>query len=191
MMQRKLHTAEIALQRLRPDQTGTSARAPIIGLLDNIRSLYNVGSMFRTADGVFLQELILTGYTPHPPRKEIEKTALGATASVPHRYIRDPMEAVAAVRESGARLCVLEQTTASIPCSAVEPAMFPLCVVVGNELTGVSPALVSAADFAIEIPMHGTKHSLNAAVAFGIAVFELRKIWEGNRHIISESRTRA
>lgn len=180
-MQRKLETAEIGQNRIDPRRTAGAQRAPIYGLLDNIRSLYNVGSIFRSADGVFLEELLLAGFTPHPPRKEIEKTALGATITIPHRYFRNPLDAVAAARERGARICVLEQTTSSRPYSTVSPAEFPICLVVGNELTGVSPALVSAADFAIDIPMYGTKHSLNAAVAFGIAVFELRRIWESHK----------
>jgi tRNA G18 (ribose-2'-O)-methylase SpoU len=146
-------------------------------MLDNIRSLYNVGSIFRTSDGAWIQELFLTGYTPHPPRIEIEKTALGATGTVPWRHFPDPLDALSAARAAGATICVLEQTTSSRPYFAITPGDFPLCLVVGNELTGVAPALVSASETAIEIPMYGTKHSLNAAVAFGIAVFELARIW--------------
>jgi tRNA G18 (ribose-2'-O)-methylase SpoU len=180
-MTRKLITSEISTRRLSLQDSTSAPRVPIIGMLDNIRSLYNVGSIFRTSDGVFLQELILTGYTPHPPRKEIEKTALGATASVPFRPIPDQREAVAAVKSEGAMLCVLEQTTTSRPYYDVGNVRFPLCLVVGNELTGVSQELVAAADCTIDIPMFGMKHSLNAAVAFGIAAFALRRVWE-ERH---------
>ncbi|HEX9007056.1 MAG TPA: TrmH family RNA methyltransferase, partial [Bacteroidota bacterium] len=104
---RKLSTEEIRLQRLRPDEARTALRVPLIGMLDNIRSLYNVGSMFRTADGAMLQELYLAGYTPHPPRKEIEKTALGATRSVPWRHFPDPRDAIRAARGGGARIYIL------------------------------------------------------------------------------------
>jgi len=174
---RKLTHEELSARRLPKEQIPGAKRAPIIGLLDNVRSLYNVGSIFRTSDGAFIQALYLTGYTPHPPRPEIEKTALGATETIPWRYFPDPLAAVSAAREAGATICVLEHTTQSRPYHALTSAVFPLCLVVGNELTGISPAVVRAADFAIEIPMHGTKQSLNAAVAYGIALFELARIW--------------
>jgi tRNA G18 (ribose-2'-O)-methylase SpoU len=175
---RKLTHAEISAQRIARDQVRTAPRAPIIGFLDNIRSLYNVGSIFRTSDGAFINSLYLAGYTPHPPRKEIEKTALGSTETIPWRYFQDPLEGVAAARAAGARICVLEHTTGSRPYTSLTPADFPLCLVVGNELTGITPAVISAADIAIEIPMHGTKQSLNAAVAYGIALFELVRVWK-------------
>ena len=174
---RKLRTQEIELHRQTPATLPDTRRLPVIGLLDNIRSLYNVGSMFRTADGALVESLYLTGYTPQPPRKEIDKTALGATHSVPWRFFRDPLDAVLAARESGAKICILEQTTESRPYTAIRREEFPICLVVGNELTGVTSSLVATADLAIEIPMFGIKHSLNAAVAFGIAAFELSRIW--------------
>lgn len=175
---RKLTHDEISARRIPKDEITTASRAPVIGFLDNIRSLYNVGSIFRTSDGAFIQGLYLTGYTPHPPRKEIAKTALGATDTIPWQYFRDPLDGIAAARAAGMRICVLEHTTGSRPYISVTKADFPLCLVVGNELTGITPAVISAADFAIEIPMHGTKQSLNAAVAYGIAVFELVRIWK-------------
>lgn len=175
---RKLTHDEIASRRLDKDAIKGAPRIPIIGMLDNIRSMYNVGSIFRTSDGAFIRELYLTGYTPRPPRKEIAKTALGATETVPWSYFADPLEAIAAARRSGVRICVLEQTTKSVPYHAIVKSDFPLCLVVGNELTGISPAIVAAADLAIEIPMFGTKQSLNAAVAYGIAVFDLVRIWQ-------------
>ena len=178
---RKLRTEEIQRRRLRPEEAAGAARVPLIGMLDNVRSMYNVGSIFRTADGALLQELLLAGYTPHPPRKEIEKTALGATRSVPWRHFPDPRDAVGAARSAGARICVLEQTTQSRPYASVRADDFPLCLVIGNELTGIAPEVVAEADMAIEIPMFGSKHSLNAAVAFGIAVFELSRIWRESR----------
>jgi len=176
---RKLTYDEIATRRLPGNAVTGEPRAPIIGMLDNIRSLYNVGSIFRTSDGAFIQQLYLTGYTPHPPRKEIAKTALGATETVPWSYYADPLEAIAHARASGAKICVLEHTTESIPYHAIGKPDFPLCLIVGNELTGISPSVVAAADLAIEIPMFGTKQSLNAAVAYGIAVFDLLRIWQG------------
>ncbi len=175
---RKLTHEELAWQRLNKAAIRTAERAPIIVLLDNIRSLYNVGSMFRTSDGAFIAKMYLCGYTPHPPRKEIEKTALGATETIPWEYFQDPLDAVAAARAQGAKICVLEQTTGSIPYYQVQKSDFPLCLVIGNEITGVSPAVIAEAQLAIEIPMRGTKQSLNAAVAYGIALFDLLRVWK-------------
>ncbi len=177
-MPRKLTHEEISAHRHTKETVATAARLPIFGMLDNIRSLYNVGSMFRTSDGALIQRLYLTGYTPHPPRKELEKTALGATGTVPWSHFRDPLDAVDACRSLGAKICVLEHTTESLPYDRVPPSAFPVCLVVGNELTGVSPQVIAAADMALEIPMFGTKQSLNAAVAYGIALFELVRIWK-------------
>lgn len=175
---RKLTHDEIASKRLSLKAIPDTDRLPIYGLLDNIRSLYNVGSIFRTSDGALIRKLYLCGYTPHPPRKEIDKTALGATKSVPWEYHADLLNAVSIVKAQGAKLCVLEQTTRSIPYHKVRKEDFPICLAVGNEITGVSPQIVAAADIAIDIPMYGTKQSLNAAVAYGIALFELVRIWK-------------
>lgn len=175
---RKLAHDEIAARRVQSDAIASIERLPIYGLLDNIRSLYNVGSMFRTSDGALIQKLYLCGYTPHPPRKEIEKTALGATKSVPWEYNRDPFQPIEQLESLGVRICILEQTTNSTPYYEISRNDFPLCLVVGNEVSGVSPQIVSRADMAIEIPMHGVKQSLNAAVAYGIALFELVRIWK-------------
>jgi tRNA G18 (ribose-2'-O)-methylase SpoU len=152
-------------------------RIPVIGMLDNIRSLYNVGSIFRSSDGAAVQGLYLCGYTPHPPRKEIEKTALGSTQTVPWKYFTDPRDAILEARSLGMKVCVLEHTTRSIPYHALSHAALPLCLVVGNELTGIAPAIIENADLAIDIPMYGSKQSLNAAVAYGVAVFELARLW--------------
>jgi tRNA G18 (ribose-2'-O)-methylase SpoU len=176
---RKLTHEEISANRIPRELIHEATRLPIYGLLDNIRSLYNVGSMFRTSDGGLVGKLYLCGYTPTPPRKEIEKTSLGASSTGPWEYYHDPLDAINHVRAIGGKICVLEQTTPAIPYYAVRRDDFPLCLVVGNELTGVSPRILNAADMGIEIPMFGTKQSLNAAVAYGIALFELVKIWKG------------
>lgn len=174
---RKLTHEEISRQRLSPAEAKRLPRMPILGCLDNIRSLYNVGSIFRTSDGANIQALFLCGYTPRPPRKEIEKTALGATQTVPWIYYANPLDALKQARSEGATICVLEHTTASIPHYGITKADFPICLVVGNEITGVSGPIIEVADKAIEIPMFGTKQSLNAAVAYGIALFDLLRIW--------------
>ena len=172
----KLSHDEIARNRVPLDTIGSAARRPIYALADNIRSLYNVGSIFRSSDGAMIEKLFLTGYTPHPPRKEIDKTALGATHTVPWEYHRNPMDAVAAIKSLGVKLCVLELTTASRPYYELTPQEFPLCVVVGNEITGVSKEIIDAADMAIDIPMFGHKQSLNVAVAYGIVVYDFLRV---------------
>ena len=173
---RKLTHDELLARSVPPEEAGLRERTPVAGMLDNIRSLYNVGSMFRTSDGAFIRRLYLCGYTPAPPRSEIAKTSLGATESVPWSHHRDPLQAVAHARGEGMRICVLEHTTNSVPVFTLTKEVFPVCLVVGNELTGVSRAVIDAADLAVEIPMYGVKQSLNAAVAYGVALFELMRI---------------
>ncbi len=175
---RRLTHDEISHQRAKPDTIVDFERMPIYALLDNIRSLYNVGSIFRTSDGGLVKKLFLCGYTPRPPRKEIEKTALGSTKTVPWEYFEEPLDPISALKKEGVRICVLEHTTESIPHYNIKKANFPICLVVGNEITGVSPEVIAAADDAIEIPMYGTKQSLNAAVAYGIGLFDLVRIWK-------------
>ena|SRR2546425_736519 len=175
---RKLTHEEIGGKRFSAEQLAREERFPLTILLDNVRSLYNVGSIFRSADGARVSKLILCGYTPHPPRKEIEKTALGATATVPWAYVRNPLDAIAELKSRGVGICVLEQTGTSTPYYSISKDRFPLCLVVGNEITGVSGGILGEADFAVDIPMYGMKQSLNAAVALGITIFELVRIWK-------------
>ncbi|HLF20849.1 MAG TPA: RNA methyltransferase [Bacteroidota bacterium] len=177
---RKLTHAEIAQKRIKPDEISHAQRIPVSVIVDNVRSLYNVGSIFRTSEGAMVAKLILTGFTPYPPRKEIEKTALGSTNSVPWQYIENPGDAVALMKAQGYKICCLELTDSGTSYDQIQPTDFPLCVVVGNEVTGISRGIVDQSDIAIEIPMFGTKQSLNVAVAYGIAVFELARIWRNN-----------
>ncbi len=174
---RKLTFEEIAASRATLGSLDDVPPIPVCVLLDSIRSLYNVGSIFRTSDAVRIEKLVLTGFTPTPPRKEIDKTALGATQSVPWEYLRDPLEALKLMKQSGRRLCALELTDKSLPYDSLKPSQFPLCLVVGNEITGVSAPALSLCDMSIELPMAGIKHSLNVAVAYGVAIFELARIW--------------
>jgi 23S rRNA (guanosine2251-2'-O)-methyltransferase len=176
---RKLRHDEIVRTPL--DEIGAKPRHPITLIVDNVRSLYNVGSIFRSCDAALVEKLYLCGFTPHPPRKEIEKTALGAVDSVPWEYAWDIGEVIAHVRSRGLRVAALEHTTHSTSCFALTPADFPLAVIVGNEITGLSPAAIAACDSAIEIPMFGVKQSLNVAVATGILLFEcVRVLLPGN-----------
>ncbi|HLA69667.1 MAG TPA: RNA methyltransferase [Bacteroidota bacterium] len=180
-MMRKLNWDEISQKRQKSGPIQAVDRLPLTVLVDNVRSLYNVGSIFRTSDGVMVQHLLLAGYTPLPPRKEIEKTALGATASVPWSHARDPVASLQLLKSEGLTLCCLEQTDKSIPYYEIQKQHFPLCLVLGSEVAGVSSSLIELCDFAIEIPMFGKKHSLNVAVAYGIAVFHLSRVWRNTR----------
>jgi len=152
-------------------------RMPSFALLDNIRSVWNVGSIFRTADAAGLGGLYLCGMTATPPRKDMEKTALGATLSVPWDYHQEALDAARQVKEQGLTLVALEQSEQS---QGWEDFVFPFphCFVVGHEVQGVSPEILDLADQVVEIPMAGIKHSLNVAVSFGVLAFEVRRQWQ-------------
>jgi len=164
------------LGRISVDQFKNTNKIPVCILLDNVRSLHNVGSAFRTADAFLIEKIILTGITGKPPHREIEKTALGATESVDWEYIEKPEDAVDALKRGGYRIVAVEQTTESIPLQkfAVSSAE-KICLVFGNEINGVSEGVIAQADLAIEIPQQGTKHSLNISVCVGIVVWEMVK----------------
>jgi tRNA G18 (ribose-2'-O)-methylase SpoU len=172
---KKLTHEEVGKKRISLEQAKIVKRNPIYVICDNIRSIYNVGSIFRTSDAALIEKLYLTGYTPYPPRPEIEKVALGSTNSVPWEYHKSPAEIAFSLKSSGIRIVPLELTTKSKNYFDLSLADFPMCLVLGNELTGVSGEVIEAADFALEIPQYGFKHSMNVSVAYGIAVFELVK----------------
>jgi tRNA G18 (ribose-2'-O)-methylase SpoU len=174
---KKLLHAEIASQRLTESEAAKSeGRFPLIAILDNIRSMYNVGSIFRTSDGARIEAIYTVGYTPHPPRKEIEKTALGATRTVPFKHFKTMTEAIADCKAKGMKIAALELTDKSRSVFDLTPSDFPMALVIGNEITGVSDEALALSDESISIPMFGVKHSLNVAVAYGIAVFECVRI---------------
>ena len=175
---RKLGYDELLAQRITPELALTRERHPVSALLDNVRSLYNVGSIFRTCDAALASELLLTGFTPYPPRKEIEKTALGATGTVPWQYFPAAAEAAQYLKNNGTRIIAVELTDSSKPYHALTRADFPCCFILGNELTGISPELLREADDAVEIPMYGVKHSLNVAVAAGVVLFGAVRTWK-------------
>jgi tRNA G18 (ribose-2'-O)-methylase SpoU len=170
---KKLLHAEIAARRLTEEEAAKpEGRFPLIAILDNIRSMYNVGSIFRTSDGARIEAIYTVGYTPHPPRKEIEKTALDATRTVPFKHFKTMTEAIADCKAKGIKIVVLELTKESRSVFDLTPGDFPIALVIGNEITGVSDEALELCDEALSIPMFGAKHSLNVAVAYGIAVFE-------------------
>jgi len=149
-------------------------KMPVVVVLDNIRSMHNVGSVFRTADAFLLRGMYLCGYTPQPPHRDIHKTALGATETVEWKYASTTVEAVQKLKEDGYRVFAIEQVQNSIPLhqfSINEQA--PVAVVFGNEVTGVDEEVIKLCDGCIEIPQLGMKHSLNISVAAGIVLWEL------------------
>jgi 23S rRNA (guanosine2251-2'-O)-methyltransferase len=152
-------------------------RHPITLVLFNIRSMWNVGAMFRSADAAGIEKIIITGYTATPPRKEIDKVALGAQETVCWEYIKDPREALARLKEDGKRLFGLEIAENSRPYTDIASADFPVALIVGNEVDGIGDELLAICDDVIEIPQYGTKHSLNVAVAAGVALFECVRVF--------------
>ncbi|HPF34041.1 MAG TPA: TrmH family RNA methyltransferase [Candidatus Krumholzibacteria bacterium] len=155
-------------------------RLPVWALLDNVRSVGNVGSMFRTADAAGLAGLYLAGVTATPPRPDMEKTALGATETVPWDYWPDPVACVRALQARGVTVAAVEQTPAATDLEAWAMP-FPCCFVVGHEVRGVTPEVLEAVDAHVEIPMHGAKRSLNVAVSFGVVAFAARARWRRTR----------
>ncbi len=170
-MIRKLLYEELLNERKSIVEIRNLPKHPVSVILHNIRSLYNVGSIFRTCDSALINELILTGYTPHPPRKEIDKTALGATETVNWRYEKDILEAIAAQKAKNEKIFAVELTNRKRMYDSIRKSEFPVCLLFGNELSGVDDFVLAECDDAIEIPMFGVKHSLNVSVAAGIAIY--------------------
>lgn len=142
-------------------------------LAHNIRSLWNVGAFFRTCDGLGVEHLYLTGYTGHPPRKEISKTAIGAEHVIPWEHSRDPLPIIEQLKKDGWQIVSLEITPKAIDLEAFVPDK-KVCLIVGHELTGVPELLLKLSDAVVQIPMRGEKESMNVAVAAGIALYRLR-----------------
>ncbi len=161
------------LQRPSLEAFRKQAKTPITMVLDNVRSMHNVGSAFRTADGFALERILLCGITGTPPHREIEKTALGATRSVQWEYVSETAYAIAELREAGYRIIAVEQAEGSVPLQQFVPdPSEKYALVFGNEVHGVSEAVMQKLDACIEIPQSGTKHSLNVAVSVGIVLWD-------------------
>ncbi|WP_236652812.1 RNA methyltransferase [Chitinophaga vietnamensis] len=149
-------------------------KTPLVLVLDNIRSMHNVGSVFRTADAFLVQGIILCGYTPVPPHRDIHKTALGATDTVEWQYFPTTLEAVKELQAAGYRVLAIEQAVNSqLLDHFTPPADQPLALVFGNEVTGVDTEVMKVVDGCIEIPQQGMKHSLNISVSTGIVVWDI------------------
>ncbi len=166
------------LGRISIDQFKESEKLSVCIVLDNVRSLHNVGSAFRTADAFRIEKIYLTGITGTPPHREIQKSALGATESVAWEYVENPAKAVQELKTQNYKIVIVEQTTESKPLHEFIPeAGTKYCLVFGNEVNGVSEEVIAQGDVALEIPQIGTKHSLNISVCLGIVCWEFfRKI---------------
>ena len=147
---------------------------PFIIITDNVRSMHNVGSVFRTADAFKAEEIILGGISGTPPHPEITKTALGAEKSVKWRHVKNTIEEVERLKRSGWKICVLEQAHDSIPLNEFKVNKEDkIVLVIGNEISGVDQQIVDKGDYILEIPQYGIKHSLNVSVSAGIAIYSI------------------
>jgi 23S rRNA (guanosine2251-2'-O)-methyltransferase len=154
----------------------TLERVPVVILLDHVRSMYNVGAFFRTADAAALEKLLLCGITAHPPQEGIAKTALGAEQTVPWEYHVDALVPLRMMKARGYQVAAVETGEAAEDLFNWQPR-WPLCVVFGNEVEGLSPELIACCDAHVRLPMRGVKNSLNVATAGGIVAYELLRKW--------------
>ncbi len=172
MSKKKLENSE--LSRLSIDDFRTSAKTPFVLILDNIRSLNNIGSVFRTADAFLIEKIFLCGITASPPHKDIHKTALGATESVAWEYMENTLEVLQNLKENGYTTIAVEQARNAVALNQFQIKFGgKYALVFGNEVKGVAQEVVTACDIVLEIPQFGTKHSLNIAVSAGIVVWDL------------------
>ena len=171
---RKLKNSELG--RLNVEAFKEAEKIPLIVVLDNIRSLNNIGSVFRTSDAFLVEKIYLCGITAKPPHKEIHKTALGATESVDWEYIEDTLDLVEQLKSENITVASIEQADNSTMLQdfKIQPNQ-KYAVIFGNEVKGVQQKVVSASDYCIEIPQYGTKHSLNISVSAGVVLWDLFK----------------
>ena len=169
---RKLKNSE--LNRLSIEEFKQSTKTPLIIVLDNIRSLNNIGSVFRTSDAFLIEKIYLCGITAKPPHKDIHKTALGSTDTVDWEYIEDTLSLVEKLKIEGVKVLSIEQAeSATLLDNFIPESNTKYAVVFGNEVKGVSQAVVDASDAVLEIPQFGTKHSLNISVSAGVVIWDL------------------
>jgi 23S rRNA (guanosine2251-2'-O)-methyltransferase len=164
------------LGRISPEEFKEAEKLPVCIVLDNVRSLHNVGSAFRTADAFRIEKIYLTGITGTPPHREIQKSALGATETVAWEYAENTAKLIERLKLENFKIVIIEQTTESKSLDTFLPdPTAKYCLVFGNEVHGVSDDVVPLGDVAIEIPQTGTKHSLNVSVCLGIVCWEFFK----------------
>ncbi len=169
---RKLKNSE--LERLAVEEFKEAKKTPLIVILDNIRSLNNIGSVFRTSDAFLIEKIYLCGITAKPPHKDIHKTALGATDSVEWEHVEDTFKLIKKLQEEGVVVASIEQAESSVQLQDFNPSKNnKLAIIFGNEVKGVQQDVVSISDYCIEIPQFGTKHSLNISVSCGVVLWDL------------------
>ena len=161
------------LERLSPEEFKASEKNKIIVILDEVRSMHNVGSAFRTADAFGVEAIYLCGYTPVPPHRDIHKTALGATETVQWKHFANTTDAVSSLKGKGYKVFAIEQAHDSISLHKFVSTNEPVAFVFGNEVTGVSDDVLKMVDGVVEIPQFGAKHSLNISVSVGVVLWEV------------------
>ena len=175
-MARKLNTEEII--RLTPEEFKETPKISLIVILDNVRSLHNVGSVFRTSDAYCVEKVILCGITATPPNTEIHKSALGAEFSVDWAYYKETTEAVNELKQAGYTILAIEQAHDSINMDTFKAEKGnKYAVILGNEVKGVQQSVIDLSDGCLELPQFGTKHSLNVSVTAGIVIWEFAKLF--------------
>jgi len=169
---RKLKNSE--LDRLSVEDFKLVKKTPLIIVLDNIRSLNNIGSVFRTSDAFLIEKIYLCGITATPPHKDIHKTALGSTETVAWEYVENTLDLVEKLQTQNVKVCAIEQAENAIMLNDFKPETnTTYALVFGNEVKGVSQQVVNASDVVIEIPQYGTKHSLNISVSAGVVMWDM------------------
>lgn len=169
---RKLKNSE--LDRLDVSEFKEAKKSPIIIILDNIRSLNNIGSVFRTSDAFLIEKIYLCGITAQPPHNDIRKTALGSTETVDWEYVENTIDVVTQLKNDGVKICAIEQAEHATMLDTFQPQTnTKYAFVFGNEVKGVAQDVVSASDEVIEIPQFGTKHSLNISVSTGVVIWDV------------------
>lgn len=174
---KKLKLAELG--RLTDSEFKLAKKIPLVAVLEDIRSMHNVGSLFRTSDAFRIERIVLCGVTARPPHRDIEKTALGATKSVDWVYFDSGLEAIKSLKEEGYQVCSIEQTENSTMLEDFHPSIDQkYALVVGNEVKGVTQEVIDQSDVTIEIPQLGTKHSLNVSICGGIVMWHFFSVFK-------------
>lgn len=164
------------LERMSPIEFKQSEKLPIVVVLDEVRSMHNVGSVFRTSDGFLIESIYLCGLTPQPPHRDIQKTALGATETVAWKHVTTTQQAIDELKQKGFTVIAIEQVHNSIPLHQFKiDKSKKYAIVFGHEVNGVQEEIINQCDFSIEIPQLGSKHSLNISVSAGMVIWEMAK----------------
>ena len=164
------------LERMSPIEFKQSEKLPIVVVLDEVRSMHNVGSVFRTSDGFLIESIYLCGLTPQPPHRDIQKTALGATETVAWKHVISTQQAIDELKQKGFTVIAIEQVHNSIPLHQFKiDKSKKYAIVFGHEVNGVQEEIINQCDFSIEIPQLGSKHSLNISVSAGMVIWEMAK----------------